>query len=232
VAVLFVASAYPVSAQMESPDTLPPPTPRWEVGLAAAMAVPTGAFATYVGLGGGFGLYGARYIDEGRHVAIRLDVAWIVYGHETIRVPLSPTIPFVDVDVTTENGIGSIAIGPEVVFGGGAVTPWFRASVGISDFATTTSVKGTSNEEPFATSTNFDDAALALSAGGGLRISLSRGSHHPTALDLGIVHIWHGETEYLREGGITTDASGGARLDTIRSRANLFAIHLGIAVGL
>ena len=230
--LLGVASAHALAAQTEPPDTLPLHPPRWEVGLVGAMAVPTGAFATYVGLGGGFGLHGARYLDEARRVAIRLDVAWTIYGHETIRVPLSPTIPFVDVEVTTENGIGSFAIGPEVVFGGSAVIPWFRASVGVSDFATITSVKGTDGEEPFATSTNYDDATLALSAGGGLRIALSKGSRNPVGLDLGMVHTWHGETEYLRKGGIVTDASGSVRLETIRSRTNLFAIHLGIVVGL
>lgn len=231
-ALLSAVSPPALSAQEEPPDTLPEVAPRWEVGVAGSMAVPTGAFATYVGLGGGFALHGARYLDEGRRVAIRLDVAWTVYGHESAWVPLSPSIPSVDVEVTTENGIGSFALGPEIVFDRGAVSLWVRSSVGVSDFVTTTSVTGNGDHEPFVTATNLDDTVLALAAGAGIRIALSKGSPHPVALDLGAVHVWHGETDYLREGGVGVDSEGSVRLDTIRSSTNLFAIHLGIVVGL
>ena len=219
-------------AQVEPPDSLPDVAPAWEAGLVLAMALPTGAFATYVDVGGGFGLHAARFLDEGRRVAIRLDMGWTVYGHETIRVPLSPTMPFVDVEVTTDNGIGSFTLGPQIVLRRGMISPWVRAAVGVSDFATTTSVNGTGSEQPFASTTNFDDATLALVTGGGLRIALSKDNPHPLVLDLGAVHVWHGETEYLRKGGISADAGGNVRLDTIRSRTNLFAVHLGITLGL
>lgn len=212
-----------------SPYTGPP---RGEAGLEGVLAVPVGEFADYVGLGGGVRGFGILYLDDQGTFGLRLDASWIVYGSTTVRRQLSPTIPFVDVDVTTENGIGSFGLGPHVMLGHGTVRPYLRGSVGLSYFATTTSVEGTRDTEPFASSTNFDDTTFALIGGGGLRVVVAEARSHPISLDVGATYMRHGETEYLREGGLRETPGGGVEIEAIRSETSLATFHLGVTVGI
>ena len=46
-------------------------------------------------------------------------------------------------------------------------------------------------------------------------------------LDLGAIHLWHGEHEYLRDSG----ASGRPALEPLRGRTSAFLIQLGLTVG-
>lgn len=204
---------------------------RGELGLNGILAVPVGEFADYVDLGGGVGGFGVFFVDDRQVFGLRLDASWIIYGRNTVQRPLSPTVPFVNVEVTTENGIGSFAFGPQVMVPEGPVRPYARAGVGLSYFQTKTSVQGSSNSEPFASSTNFDDTTFALSGGAGLRIGLAEAQSHPISLDLGVTYLRNGLTDYLREGGLRETPSGGVEIDPIRSETNLVTYHLGVTVG-
>lgn len=219
-------------AEQTSPEAGPP---RWEWGADVMLARPTGAFAEYVGEGTGFTVFGVRYVDRRRRVGLRLDAEVISYGSRTVRVPLSPSVPFVDVDVTTDNSIVSFALGPQVLFGGGPVRPYLRGAIGVSEFVTTTSVRSsgavTPGALPFASTENFDDHTFLATAGGGLRWTLSRESRHPIGLQVGGVLTWHGMTSYLREGSISEGLNGETVVAPIRSETNLATLHFGITVG-
>ena len=155
----------------------------------------------------------------------------INYGSDTRRVQLSPTIPFVEVDVSTQNQIGSVGIGPQLLLGQGWFRPYGRASIGLSDFATTTSVNGFGESDPIAQTTNFDDVTFALVGAAGVRLMVSHGMY-PFAIDLGGRYFRHGETEYLRKGGLTAGPGGDVMMETIRSGANLIGWHAGVSIGL
>ncbi|HSH74370.1 MAG TPA: hypothetical protein VLA09_01605 [Longimicrobiales bacterium] len=207
---------------------------RWELGLTGLLADPVGEFDDYVGLGGGFNLFGVFYLGESLRWGLRLDGTLIVYGSNTVRRPLSPTVPFVDVDVKTENTIASFALGPHVVFGDGWIRPYLHASVGASQFATTTSVygSGSSDFQPFASTDNFEDYTFRLEVGGGLRLDLATARRHPLMLELGADYVRHGLTDYLREGGIRELPGGGYEVDPIRSETNLMTYHLALVIGI
>ncbi len=220
-------------------DIVREPAVRYEAGPVRGeftfdliLAIPVGEFGDYVDVGGGLGGSGVLYLDDRERLGLRLDGSWIVYGSNTVRRRLSPTIPFVDVDVTTRNWIGSAGFGPQLTLGEGAVRPYVRASVGFSYFATTTSVEGTYDAEPFASSTNFDDVTYALGGGAGVRVDLARARHNPVSLDVGVGYVRHGLTEYLREGGLRETPGGGIEIEAIRSRTDLLAFHLGVVIGL
>ncbi len=213
-----------------APDEVGPV--RGELGLDGVLAVPVGEFADYVDLGGGIGGFGVLFMDDRQLFGLRLDASWMIYGRSTVQRQLSPSVPFVNVEVTTENGIGSFAFGPQVMVPDGPVRPYARAGVGLSYFQTKTSVKGTNNSDPFASSTNFDDTTFALSGGAGLRIGLAEADAHPISLDLGVTYLRNGRTEYLREGGLRETPGGGVEIDPIRSETNLIGYHLGVTVGL
>jgi hypothetical protein len=204
---------------------------RAEVGASGVLALPIGEFSDYVRAGGGLAASAVWYFDGNATAGLRLDGSWIIYGSRTVRRPLSPTIPFVDVDVMTSNWIASLGIGPQLMLRQGRVRPYLRGSIGFSYFATTTSVEGSHDSEPFASSSNFHDVTFALAGAGGLHVFLADAEAHPISLDLGFGVVRHGLTAYLREGGLREGPGGSVELETIRSRTDLSTIHLGVTVG-
>ena len=203
----------------------------WDFGFSGLGAQPVGEFDDYVDLGGGFGMFVTKYLGERRSWGIRLDGVLVVYGSTTVRRPLGPTVPFVEVDVTTENAIASFAVGPHFMPAEGRIRPYVNASIGAAQFVTTTSVWGSGSIQPFASTENFEDYALQLTGGGGMRITLAERRRFPISLDVGMRYLRHGTTEYLREGGITELPDGSVQIDPIRSDSNLITCHVGVAIG-
>jgi hypothetical protein len=202
-----------------------------EFGGGGLYAHPMGEFADYVGSGGGLYLFGVLYFGERRRIGLRLDGTLITYGSESVRRPLDPVLPLGDVEVTTNNSIGSFSIGPQLMIGRGTWRIYLYTAVGDAQFATTTSAWGGSGAVPIASTQNFQSHTLLLAAGGGLRMVFRRERRHPLGLDLGTSYAHHGQTEYLREGGIQTPPGGGVEFDVIRSGANLATAYLGMAIG-
>ena len=182
-------------------------------------------------LGGGFGGGLLLYLTPERNVAFKLDGTMVIYGSESFRTPLSPTVPFVDVDVRTTNYIASVGIGPQIYLGTDDLRPYIFGTVGFSYFATQSSVSGTHEVESFASTTNFDDMTLALTGGGGLAVQLSHGEH-PVSLDMSASYQRNGLTEYLTEGDLYELPGGGWAVDPVLSETNLMTYRLGVTIGI
>ena len=205
-------------------------TKRSLFGINGVLARPVGEFQDFVDWGGGIDLYGVINLSRRGPVGIRIDGSVLMYGHETLRQPLSNTIQRVMVDVDTDNLIGSLGVGPQLTLGQGALRPYVYGTVGFSYFATVSSASGTADRDAFASSTNFDDVTTALTAGGGLLLRLSRGKH-PVSLDLSAQKTYHGETTYLREGSLLESPDGSISFVPIRSETNLLTFRVGVAIG-
>lgn len=202
------------------------------VGLHLMATQPLGEFDDYIDWGGGIGGEFLYAFDRQGALGLRVNLGLMIYGHETKRVPLSPSLGRISVDVSTSNNIFAVGIGPQVMLPSGLVRPYLSGTAGLSYFFTQSSVEGSSDLEPFARSTNFDDATFAWSAGGGLYIPLRRGRKNPLSLDIGAQYHANGEARYLREGSIREDGTGAIFFDPIRSQTNLVTYQLGITVGL
>lgn len=94
--------------------------------------------------------------------------------------------------------------------------------VGFGSFVTSTSVSGSNvDDEPFASSTNLSDAAMAKILYAGLYVPLRRS----TALfDIGVRRTWHGRSvRFLTRGDIIDPArrraTGSDQLETVRHRS-------------
>jgi len=207
------------------------PAPKTLLGINLQLGVPQGEFRNFVGTGFGLGGNVTFFLDRGRHTGLRIWGSWIEYGRSTERLPLSPTLPGLNVDLTTSNDIISFGVGPEIDLGTGAWRPYLHAAIGVSDFATTTSVEGTNNTSPFASTTNFNDWTFAWYGGGGLMYLVSNKSN-PVYIDAGVRYQGHGRTRYLREGSIQSNGSGGVILNPVESKTDLLVIHLGVQVGI
>ncbi len=224
------ASAQVLGAQ---PDRAAPGPVRAQAGGALFIAQPVGEFADYVDVGVGLGGHLLVRLDPAGAVSLRLDGGFVNSGRESKRVCLSRTIGCrILVDLVTSNNILFGSIGPQLAVPSGPVRPYVNGGIGLSYFATTSSVSGTSSsDDDFARTTNFDDVTLAWSAGGGLYIPLRIGST-AFAIDLGARYLLNGEVEYLREGDIEDHPDGSITLHPTRSEANLLVWQIGVSFGI
>jgi hypothetical protein len=230
IALLFAASglASPVVAQTEEAVR---PIRGW-AGGGLIVAAPVGEFDSYVGTGWGLGGHFGIKLDEYGILSLRADAGFVNYGNEKKRVCLSPTVGCrIEVDLTTSNNIFVFNLGPQLAVPGGPLQPYINASIGGSYFATVSSLSGSSTDEDFASTTNFDDFTLSWHLGSGLRIPIHVGQS-PFYIDFGARYNINGEVEYLTEGGIIDEPDGSITLNPIRSDANLITFVIGASFGL
>ena len=202
--------------------------PRAQFGFLLGGGYPVGEFHQYVTSGMAL----QTYVTIGRGaLAARLDVLGVLYGHESVRRPLSPTVPQIMVDVATNNYFWSVEAGPELRLEHGRLGMYGYGTGGFSYFATRSTVEGTDfNNQPFASTTNFDDFTWALTGGGGWYVLVARG-RTPVAIALDARHVWHGTTRYLRDGSIALPPGGPATFTPIESRTNIVVVTLGVRIG-
>lgn len=204
--------------------------PRATLGGGAFVAQPVGEFKNYVDNGFGAGGHLLLRVDPQGFLALRADVGYLIYGHETKRVSL-PDAGRVQFDVTTSNNILTYSIGPQLMVPAGPIRPYVNAFMGGAYFFTESSVGGSDNSSDFASTRNFGDNVASYGYGGGLFLPFAV-RNALIGLDVGARFIRNGHTRYLREGGITDIPSGGFIVSPIESETNLVVYHAGIRVGL
>lgn len=221
------------SAQQYSPEQFVDVTGpvRWEWGANLVMAKSVGQFAEYVAGGGGFGLYGIRYLGEGTGFGLRLDLTLLSYGRTAESRELVLIGTPVDVELTTDNVIATLAVGPHFVLGRGRVRPYVGASVGAAQFVTTNAAWAGGQALPIASAEVLERHVLALSVGGGVRVAFRERNAHPILIELDGRYRRHGSVEYLREGGLRELPDGSIELDLISSDADLWAASIGAMIG-
>ena len=190
-------------------------------GAALVVGAPRGALGTVADVAGG--LAGHLVLPSGgRHLSLRVEGSWLIYGSETVRVPRPRTAGRLAREIVTDNWVASLGIGPQLVLPLGGVRPYLHAFAGVTYISTTSQLR----EDPFfasAPTTNFDDTAVAYGGGGGLLVPL-RG--RALSLDLGARYVRTGTVRFLGEGDLGRD--GDARATPHRGRANVLEFRLGL----
>ncbi|HSJ08489.1 MAG TPA: hypothetical protein VK928_01210 [Longimicrobiales bacterium] len=221
-----LAAAAPAGAQQSV--ELPPPNVYFTV--QGMYARPVGEFRDYVQHGGGLNAAVVWPVTTASPLALRADGGFVVYGSETKEVCFSSTVGCrIRLDLTTTNSIAYLNAGPQLMVPTGTVRPYINGAIGFSYFATTSSVKGVNDGDDIASDTNFDDITLAFAGGGGVMVSLSRGST-PILLDVGARFNRNGEVEYLKKGDIE-ETPTGIRYTPTRSEADLVTFQVGVTIG-
>lgn len=220
------------SAQRRTERDFDRPT-RAHAGASFSYGRPVGDFLSYVDQGLGFDAFFRFNADPQGILSFRLDGGLLIYGRETFRVPLSGTIGGrILVDLTTSNNIVWLGFGPQLTAPSGIFRPYVNGAVGFSYFFTESSVEGSNNNnDPFASTTNYSDAAFRYGFGGGVLIPFQTRTTE-WAIDLGAVYHGNGQVKYLREGGIEDRPDGSIVLHPIQSDANLLTYRLGFSVAL
>ena len=223
--LVSLAAVVPVSARAQDPETAPP----FVAGGHLLFATPTGPFAENVDFGFGLGGHGRYVVDDGGILSLRLDLGFINYGNETIRICV--ILPCrVTGDLTTDNNIFLLGIGPEIGGGSGSIRMYANASIGFAHFSTTSSVNGSNDVgNPFASSTNFQDATFAWTAGPGLQLRVWTDEQTSVSLDVFARYNGNGEARYLRKGDIQDQPDGSVLLNPRKSETNFWTIGLGVS---
>jgi hypothetical protein len=192
-------------------------------GASFLVGVPQGDFDRAVDTG--YGLEGHLFLaPAGKPFGLRIEGSFLIYGSETFVAPFAGTGGRVGLEVTTDNWIGSFAVGPELAVRSGAVRPYAHALIGLSYFATTSDLRNELEPVPVASSTNFDDTTFRWSAGGGFNIPVSRS----IAIAIGADYVSNDHVSYLTEGDIHDDGHGGAVFTPRHSRADLVQFTIGV----
>lgn len=218
VGVLLAAAALASGTASAETDLL--------LGATFLVGAPSGTFDVVVGTG--FGLEGYALVTPPRApYGLRLEGSFLVYGHERTVLAYPGTGGRVGVDLTTDNWIGSLGLGPQLMAREGPVRPYVRVLAGVSYFATTSELQSGDGIYIVARSTNYDDLAFRWSAGGGVNIPVS----HSIAIDLGVAWASNGRVSYLTEGDIQDDGHGGAVLNPRHTSASLVQFTFGLSGG-
>ena len=230
---LLVATASPLRAQRLDPTaaTAAPPGPsRTYVGLGLLLGQPVGDFHRYVGVSGGIGGHVLHQFDGQGIVALRADVNFLIYGHQSRSFQPFANAPEIQGRVTTDNTIIFGGIGPQLMAPTGQVRPYITGAVGFAYFATSSSVSGQNGNESLFNTTNFHDETVAWNGGGGLYIPVRTGLR-PISIDLGAQYQANGRVRYLRSGSIQ-QTGNSISFTPVESQANLIIYHLGVTIGL
>ncbi len=212
--------------QGQSSDT--PLTGAVSAGVTLNVTQPRGAFDETTGVG--FGLSGNVLfrLDENSILNFRADVAYQNYGNVRQRVPLSPNLGnLIRVDLNTTNNIATFLVGPQLLGPTGAFTPYASALGGFSAFWTTSSVEGTNEQQPFASTTNSSDFAWAYGGATGAYIRVSNGAR-PIRLDLGVRYLRHDDVTYLTADEVRNSFEEQRNVRPLRSRADYFTYYAGV----
>lgn len=203
--------------------------PRWHVGVAADIGQPVGDFKQHVNNAAGLQGHVLLRLDRYGLAAIRLQGGWLNYGHENQRSCLGATPGCrVAVDVTTANGIFSFGVGPQFSYPIGWLRTYGYGLVGVSRFATLTGIGGGLLPDFVAADENFGDAGLAWSSGVGIQLPV----HQSTTVDVSVAYQGNGRRDYLIKGGLTDNPDGSLAFDIKRSKADLYAIRVGVSTAI
>ena len=204
--------------------------PRGALGLSFVAGNPVGDLGSFFDQGFGGQIEASWAMSDDRRLRLRADAGVLVYGHETIAM-CHPVGCRIGVDLTTTNNIFYGGVGPEIVLATGALEPYVFGTLGLSYFATISSLSGPDEYRDYFNTTNYSDVVMAWKVGGGTRVRVSRG-RHPVALDFAVERHQNGLANFLTEGDILDNPDGSITLFPHRSEANLMTFRLGVSIGL
>ena len=227
--VLFLLAAAGIAAKTAAAQPAPPKPSEWLGGGGLLVGIPLGEFADATDEG--FGVAGnVVFTPGGGSFGIRFQTGGVIYGSREIHAPVPGTGGLITENLSTDNWLLNVGIGPQFMARSGSVRPYAYALAGFGYFATETSFGHGYDYYGDNSTTNYDDWTFAWSAGAGLLIPVSRS----VAIDVGVQYVGNGTVRYLAEGDLHPSPGGVGAPPVIvprQTEANLFTITVGITFG-
>lgn len=197
-------------------------------GVALNISQPRGTFAETTNLGAGLSGNVLFRLDPNAIVHLRADLSFINYGNVNQRVPLSPTLGnLIRVDLRTSNNIASFVVGPQLLGPTGSFMPYASALAGFSAFFTTSTLEGSNEERPFASTTNSSDFAWAYGGAAGAYLKVT-GGERPIRMDFGVRYLRHDDVTYLTADEVRASFQQGRDARPIKSRVDFYTYQIGM----
>lgn len=179
------------------------------VGLTIMGAEPWRDFRRYGDVAAGLTFFGVT----GKSLGVRIEGAYLGYGRDYRSYGLHTT-----------SSIGSLAVGPQLTIGSGALRAYGFATLGGSLFWTSVSDDGCGC---------YDDEVVFLrgdfttnrSTGVGVLLNVSS----RMALDVGVRETLHEEVRYVPAGGISENSDGSFTVDRVQTPVGMRIWHAGIS---
>ena len=199
--------------------------------------IPVGTFHHNEDGGLGLGFTGAYAVDPARHVALRFEVGYLMYGYVSRDIDLPAYNEFGDY-VGYENvsyaarkhQMYNVDFGPEITALSGTVRPYGFATAGFSYFVSQVNVRPPQyvGDDP-VDHTVFSAGNFAWSTGIGLRI----GSRDPRggSFDVGIRFRRNDRARYANDRALGTLPDGSIAVSPFYGSANLITIYAGFWIG-
>lgn len=199
--------------------------------------IPVGAFHHNEDGGLGLGFHGAYALDPAKHIALRLEGGYLMYGYVSrdINLPAyDESGGFTGYEnvsyAAREHQMYSLDFGPEITALEGTVRPYGFATAGFSYFVSKVNVRPPQyvGDSPIDR-TLFSAGNFAWSTGVGLRI----GSHDARSglFDIGIRFRRNESARYANDRALSTQADGTITVSAFHGSANLLTIYAGFWVG-
>src|SRR5205814_1342178 len=169
-------------------------------GGSLVVGAPGGALGQEASVAGGLALH-AIVPAHARVLGLRMEGSWLLYGSETVRIPVARTAGRIERQVTTDNWIPQLGAGPQVTVPIRAARAYVHAFAGLAHLSTDSRLVDPTGFRS-AASTNYEDTAFSWGGGGGLLLPLHGGG---TALDLGLRYVRTGTVRFLAEGDLVED---------------------------
>jgi hypothetical protein len=192
-------------------------------GGTGFVMVPQGEFARTVDAGFGVALNAIQYFSPRKRLGLRFDFSVATYGLQSSTLDLG----LVEMDISTENDIFSLAMGPQLRLGEGGLQGYVRGSLGLSYFVTMSSAED--GGESHFTKVHTSDLVPTGGIGGGLLIRV-RKDPNPVFLDLSVEYQSQGATRYARKGDVAL-VDGRAVTHTTHGRTDRILVGLGLTFG-
>ncbi|GEM_PF-1788318 len=191
---------------------------RFETSVGPVMALPLGSFADRVRTGCPGVSLGAGLRPGGRALLLGGEIAFLVYGHDRRRDPLTPSQPEYVVPRTVWNTIMEAHVFARWSFAPARLTPFVEALAGISSLRTDSNVEGAALAENYPGIRSILHTDTAVSGGVGVGVTVLvrdareaqpdprrgelTGARKRILLDIDLRWIGGGRADYLIEDSI------------------------------
>jgi hypothetical protein len=202
-------------------------------GINFTMGFPQGELKQNV-LREGFGIGGEVLFPTMANSPVEwgFDVAFLNYGNETRRAPLSNTIPDLTVDVNRSNNIimahALIRIAPPK----GVFRPYLDLIAGGAYIYTQTTLTERFSGTEKLTDENFKDWAFSYGVGAGFMFAIYNEGGTRVMIDLKARYLYGTQAEYLTEGDIIINTQNATvSYNTRRSKTDILLAQIGVNIG-
>ncbi len=201
---------------------------KYQAGIDFTTVFPVGEFRDNVD-NNGYGVGGQFLFGLGKSpVFIGADAGVAVYGTQSRREILSPSIPELRLKVTTRNNIAWSHFLMRLQARQGRVRPYAEGLVGAKYLFTNTTITDDFSDDAIASDTNFSDTTFSAGVGAGVQIHLAKtGKRSDVSLDTRVRYMFGGDADYLKKGSIIR-TPGGVFFDVLSSRTDTVTLQVGV----